>query len=80
MDIADDIAYSLHDLDDFYRADLLNPATLSAEFRMWDRNLAALRAGWNYGETTEDSDRTSGASSAQDHVAASYLTARVRPP
>ncbi|WP_105565199.1 deoxyguanosinetriphosphate triphosphohydrolase family protein [Microbacterium halophytorum] len=44
MDIADDIAYSLHDLDDFYRADLLNPATLSAEFRMWHRDLAALRA------------------------------------
>jgi len=44
MDISDDIAYSLHDLDDFYRAGLLNPATLSAEFRSWHRNLAALRA------------------------------------
>jgi dGTPase len=44
MDISDDIAYSLHDLDDFYRAGLLNPATLSSEFRSWHRELAALRA------------------------------------
>ncbi|MFD5224401.1 deoxyguanosinetriphosphate triphosphohydrolase family protein [Microbacterium sp. NPDC058342] len=44
MDISDDIAYSLHDLDDFYRAGLLNPATLSAEFRTWRRGLAQLRA------------------------------------
>lgn len=44
MDISDDIAYSLHDLDDFYRAGLLNPATLSAEFRTWHRELATLRA------------------------------------
>lgn len=44
MDISDDIAYSLHDLDDFYRAGLLNPATLSAEFRSWRRDLAQLRA------------------------------------
>jgi len=44
MDISDDIAYSLHDLDDFYRAGLLNPAAISAEFRGWHRDLAALRA------------------------------------
>lgn len=43
MDISDDIAYSLHDLDDFYRAGLLNAATLSAEFRSWRRNLVDLR-------------------------------------
>lgn len=43
MDISDDIAYSLHDLDDFYRAGLLNPATISAEFRTWHRDLAKLR-------------------------------------
>ncbi|GAA5517821.1 deoxyguanosinetriphosphate triphosphohydrolase-like protein [Demequina sediminis] len=42
MDIADDIAYSLHDLDDFYRADLLNQAAVSAEFRTWIRDRAAL--------------------------------------
>ncbi|WP_150462852.1 deoxyguanosinetriphosphate triphosphohydrolase family protein [Nesterenkonia ebinurensis] len=35
MDIADDIAYSLHDLDDFYRAGLLNQAAISAEFKAW---------------------------------------------
>ncbi|WP_084073149.1 deoxyguanosinetriphosphate triphosphohydrolase family protein [Demequina sp. NBRC 110052] len=44
MDIADDIAYSLHDLDDFYRADLLNQAAVSAEFRTWTRDRAALAA------------------------------------
>lgn len=44
MDISDDIAYSLHDLDDFYRAGLLNPATLSSEFRAWRRELSQLRA------------------------------------
>ncbi|WP_406246620.1 deoxyguanosinetriphosphate triphosphohydrolase family protein [Microbacterium sp. M] len=43
MDISDDIAYSLHDLDDFYRAGLLNAATLSAEFRNWHRDLVRLR-------------------------------------
>ncbi|MFV0634576.1 deoxyguanosinetriphosphate triphosphohydrolase family protein [Demequina sp.] len=44
MDIADDIAYSLHDLDDFYRAGLLNQATIAGEFREWRRELADLRA------------------------------------
>ncbi|WP_198411107.1 deoxyguanosinetriphosphate triphosphohydrolase family protein [Microbacterium suaedae] len=44
MDISDDIAYSLHDLDDFYRAGLLNQATISGEFRAWRRDLAELRA------------------------------------
>ena len=44
MDIADDIAYSLHDLDDFYRADLLNQAAVSAEFRAWVSRRATLAA------------------------------------
>ena len=35
MDIADDIAYSLHDLDDFHRAGVLQHASVSAEFRTW---------------------------------------------
>lgn len=43
MDIADDIAYSLHDLDDFYRAGLLNQAAISGEFRAWRRERAQLR-------------------------------------
>ncbi|MFE6735325.1 deoxyguanosinetriphosphate triphosphohydrolase family protein [Microbacterium sp. NPDC057650] len=43
MDISDDIAYSLHDLDDFYRAGLLSAGPLAAEFRSWHRDLAALR-------------------------------------
>ncbi|GAA1822855.1 deoxyguanosinetriphosphate triphosphohydrolase family protein [Nesterenkonia flava] len=44
MDIADDIAYSLHDLDDFYRAGLLNQAAISAEFRAWQRGRRKLAA------------------------------------
>src|SRR5690554_648044 len=44
MDIADDIAYSLHDLDDFYRAGLLSQATIAGEFREWRRQLSDLRA------------------------------------
>lgn len=44
MDIADDVAYSLHDLDDFYRADLLNQAAVSAEFRTWSAKRAEFAA------------------------------------
>ena len=36
MDIADDIAYSLHDLDDFHRAGVLQHAAVAAEFRDLD--------------------------------------------
>lgn len=46
MDIADDIAYAVHDLDDFYRAGILQYTTVSAEFRAWleqTEQLAALR-------------------------------------
>ncbi|WP_082561647.1 deoxyguanosinetriphosphate triphosphohydrolase family protein [Microbacterium sp. Root61] len=35
MDIADDIAYSVHDIDDFYRAGILDHAPIAAEFRGW---------------------------------------------
>ncbi len=42
MDIADDIAYSLHDLDDFYRASLLGHAAVSTEFRTWRAERGAL--------------------------------------
>jgi dGTPase len=42
MDIADDIAYSIHDLDDFYRAGVLQQASVSAELRSWLRDQAAL--------------------------------------
>ncbi|WNM28634.1 dNTP triphosphohydrolase [Demequina capsici] len=44
MDIADDVAYSLHDLDDFYRASLLGHAAVSAEFRTWRRDRSVLAA------------------------------------
>ncbi|WP_051701990.1 deoxyguanosinetriphosphate triphosphohydrolase family protein [Mycetocola saprophilus] len=44
MDIADDIAYSLHDLDDFYRAGVLQHATVSAELRSWLRDRAEMAA------------------------------------
>jgi dGTPase len=42
MDIADDIAYSIHDLDDFYRAGVLQQAAVSAELRSWLRDSVAL--------------------------------------
>ncbi len=40
MDAADDIAYSLHDLDDFHRAGVLQHASVAAEFRSWLRRRA----------------------------------------
>lgn len=42
MDLADDIAYSLHDLDDFHRAGVLQHASVAAEFRTWMRTRADL--------------------------------------
>ena len=35
MDIADDIAYAVHDLDDFYRAGVLQYSLVSTELRRW---------------------------------------------
>jgi dGTPase len=35
MDVADDIAYSVHDLDDFYRAGVLQYTTVAAELGTW---------------------------------------------
>ncbi|NQX12210.1 dNTP triphosphohydrolase [Microbacteriaceae bacterium VKM Ac-2855] len=42
MDVADDIAYSLHDLDDFYRAGVLQQAAVAVEFRAFLREQSAL--------------------------------------
>jgi dGTPase len=45
MDIADDIAYSVHDLDDFYRAGVLQRSIVAEELDAWlsgTRRLAAL--------------------------------------
>ncbi|MCS5716317.1 dNTP triphosphohydrolase [Herbiconiux sp. CPCC 205716] len=44
MDVADDIAYSLHDLDDFYRAGVLQQAAVAVEFRTFLREQTALAA------------------------------------
>lgn len=38
MDIADDIAYAVHDLDDFYRAGILQYPSVAAEFSAWLRH------------------------------------------
>jgi dGTPase len=35
MDTADDIAYAIHDLEDFHRAGVLRHATVAAELRAW---------------------------------------------
>lgn len=35
MDLADDIAYSLHDLEDFHRSGVLQFSPISGEFRAW---------------------------------------------
>jgi dGTPase len=37
MDLADDIAYSLHDLDDFHRSGVLQFSPVSGEFRSWEK-------------------------------------------
>ena len=44
MDIADDIAYSVHDLDDFYRAGVLQYTSVSAELNGWLAGADALAA------------------------------------
>jgi dGTPase len=44
MDIADDIAYSIHDVDDFYRAGILDHAPIAAEFEGWLERAAQWRA------------------------------------
>ncbi len=42
MDVADDIAYSVHDLDDFYRAGVLQYPTVAAELDGWLDNQTVL--------------------------------------
>lgn len=45
MDVADDIAYAVHDLDDFFRAGILEHTTVSGELNSWlsgRRRLAAM--------------------------------------
>ena len=41
MDLADDIAYSLHDVEDFHRSGVLQFSPVSGEFRSWESRRAA---------------------------------------
>jgi dGTPase len=41
MDLADDIAYSLHDLEDFHRSGVLQFSPVSGEFRSWESGRAS---------------------------------------
>jgi dGTPase len=41
MDLADDIAYSLHDVEDFHRSGVLQFSPVSGEFRSWESGRAA---------------------------------------
>jgi len=42
MDLADDIAYSLHDVEDFHRSGVLQFSPVSGEFRAWAGDQASL--------------------------------------
>ena len=44
MDLADDIAYSLHDVEDFHRSGVLQFSPVSGEFRSWREDRASLAA------------------------------------
>ena len=53
MDTADDIAYAIHDLDDFHRVGVLQHATVSAELGQWQAHAAELAALDDEGLTME---------------------------
>jgi dGTPase len=44
MDTADDIAYAIHDVEDFHRVGVLQQGSVAAELMAWQRESAALRS------------------------------------
>jgi len=43
MDTADDVAYAIHDVEDFYRVGVLQQGSVATELLAWQREAAALR-------------------------------------
>ncbi len=78
MDIADDIAYSLHDLDDFHRAGVLQHAAVAAEFRTWIRRRAEFTRGSGAEETGSGVTVGMALSDRQPGVALEQLRRRLR--
>ena len=53
MDLADDIAYSLHDVEDFHRSGVLQFSPVSGEFRSWEADRSGFELAADRPSSTE---------------------------